>query len=62
MLMLRRSRLGILLRHGGREVLDRVRPLCRELLGWNEERWALEVVRYDENIERYYSMPEPDSA
>jgi glycerol-3-phosphate dehydrogenase len=61
-LMLRRSRLGILLRHGGREVLDLIRPLCREVLGWDEVRWAREARRYDETIERYYSMPEPDSA
>jgi glycerol-3-phosphate dehydrogenase len=61
-LMLRRSRLGILLRHGGREVLDLVRPLCAEILGWDGERWAREAGRYEENIERYYSMPEPDSA
>jgi glycerol-3-phosphate dehydrogenase len=57
-LMLRRSRLGILLRDGGAELLDRIEPLCRECLGWDEERWAAERERYRDIIGRFYSVPE----
>jgi len=57
-LMLRRTRLGILLENGGSEVLDRVGPICREVLGWNDEKWRLEVARYRGVIDRYYMVPE----
>jgi glycerol-3-phosphate dehydrogenase len=56
-LMLRRTRLGILLRNGGAEVLDRVEPLCRELLGWDKEKWLHEVERYRDVIDQHYMVP-----
>ena len=59
-LMLRRTRLGILLKHGGREILDRIEPLCRELLGWDDAVWSGEVRRYLDIIARYYMVPPGD--
>ncbi|MES1937580.1 glycerol-3-phosphate dehydrogenase/oxidase [Salinisphaera hydrothermalis] len=46
-LMLRRTRLGLLLAEGGRDVLDRIAPLCRDALGWDAERWRTERARYE---------------
>ena len=57
-LMLRRTRLGILLKNGGAEVLDQVEPLCRELLGWDALRWGQEVERYQGVIDHHYMVPE----
>lgn len=45
-LLLRRTRLGLLLLHGGAEHLPRVEALCREALGWSVDQWAQEVARY----------------
>jgi glycerol-3-phosphate dehydrogenase len=58
-LMLRRSRLGLLLRDGGAELLGRIEPLCRDCLGWDEDRWAGERERYRDIIGRFHSVPEP---
>jgi len=56
-LMLRRTRLGILLKDGGVEVLGQIEMLCRELLGWDAETWRIEVERYQQVIARYYMVP-----
>ncbi|GAB3670262.1 glycerol-3-phosphate dehydrogenase/oxidase [Salinisphaera aquimarina] len=45
-LLLRRTRIGLLLTDGGVDVLDLIRPMCTGLLGWDDERWQTEVVRY----------------
>ncbi len=57
-LMLRRTRLGILLKNGGAEVLDKIKPLCQEILGWDEVKWRQEVKRYREVISSYYAVPD----
>lgn len=61
-LMLRRTRIGLLVRAGGRELLPRIEPLCRRKLGWDTTRWQQEVDRYLEIIARYYQpdMSQPD--
>ncbi len=45
-LLLRRARVGLLLPRGGEEIFPRLAALCREELGWGEERWVSEVGRY----------------
>lgn len=45
-LLLRRTRLGILLPRGGRDLFPALAPLCREILGWSEERWRKEQTEY----------------
>jgi len=56
-LMLRRSRMGILLENGGESVLDQVRELFAEGRGWNDQRWTEELDRYREIIRRHYTLP-----
>jgi glycerol-3-phosphate dehydrogenase len=56
-LMLRRTRLGLLLENGGEAVLDDVRRLCRDEADWSPERWDREHARYRGVIERYYAVP-----
>jgi glycerol-3-phosphate dehydrogenase len=57
-LMLRRTRLGLLLPAGGSQVLDAVRGICLDELGWDEARWGQELERYQKICDRYYSLPE----
>ncbi|MTW11290.1 FAD-dependent oxidoreductase [Pseudoduganella eburnea] len=56
-LMLRRSRLGIQLAHGGAAVLARVRAICQPELGWNDQRWAAEEAAYLALCRSNYSLP-----
>jgi glycerol-3-phosphate dehydrogenase len=56
-LMLRRTRLGLLLENGGEAVLDDVRRLSTDVLGWSREKWQLELDRYRDIILRHYTIP-----
>lgn len=56
-LMLRRTRLGLLLPGGGEQVLGSVLEICREELGWDAARADLERTRYAAKVRRDYSVP-----
>ncbi len=56
-LLLRRTRLGLLLANGGRSLLPRIRVTCQPVLGWDDERWQAEEERYLNIWSRYYSLP-----
>jgi hypothetical protein len=56
-LLLRRTRLGILLPRGGLDHLPRIRELCAPHLLWDEVRWEHEVDRYRALIAAHYSQP-----
>jgi len=55
--MLRRTRLGILLKDGGAEILGPVETLCRDLLGWDDHKWQQEIDRYQQVIAQHYMVP-----
>jgi glycerol-3-phosphate dehydrogenase len=56
-LMLRRTRLGLLLRDGAAELLPRVKALSQSELGWSDHRWDDEVAAYRDLIARCYGVP-----
>lgn len=56
-LMLRRTRLGLLLEQGGAAVMNRVKAICADELGWSDERWAQEHERYLSIWNKHYSVP-----
>jgi glycerol-3-phosphate dehydrogenase len=56
-LMLRRTRLGLLLPGGGEGILDAVRRIAAEVRGWTDQRWESETRRYREIITRYHTIP-----
>lgn len=56
-LLLRRTRLGLLLRNGAEELLPRLESIVREELGWSQTRWDKEVSAYRLLIARCYSTP-----
>ena len=58
-LLLRRTRLGLLLPNGGEALLSRVEAICREELGWDAARWETEVTAYRALWRRCYSPPDP---
>ena len=55
--MLRRTRLGLLLREGGAAILPRVREIAREEAGWDDARWRGEEERYRALIARCHALP-----
>ncbi|WP_201576190.1 glycerol-3-phosphate dehydrogenase/oxidase [Psychrobacter immobilis] len=58
-LLLRRTRLGLILPHGAMTPLIRARlkQICQQELGWNEQIWQQEVARYNDLWQRYYHLP-----
>jgi len=56
-LLLRRTRIGLLLRRGGAEHLPRVRAICQAELGWDNTRWQAEQAAYLDLWRRHYSPP-----
>lgn len=56
-LLLRRTRLGILLPRGGLDHLNRISEIVRPVLAWTDERWQSEVERYRSIITMYYGLP-----
>lgn len=56
-LLLRRTRLGLLLENGASSLFSECKPLCIEELGWSEERWEAELERYKNIWQQHYSLP-----
>jgi len=56
-LLLRRTRIGILTRGGGRHLLQRVRAICQPELRWSDERWDAETAAYLALCARRYGLP-----
>lgn len=56
-LMLRRTRLGLQLADGGAAVLPRVRAICQQELGWNDELWEREREIYLTAWRAQYGVP-----
>jgi len=56
-LLLRRSRLGSLLHNGGEKLMPRLEPICKQELGWDDEKWQTEKSRYLALWKSSYSLP-----
>jgi len=56
-LLLRRTRLGLILPHGAKSILPRVKRICLAELGWDENRWHQEQTNYKLLWENSYSLP-----
>jgi glycerol-3-phosphate dehydrogenase len=57
-LMLRRTRLGLILPDGAAALLPVLKDRCQTLLGWDDNKWGQEVNRYLGIRKRAYSLPE----
>lgn len=56
-LLLRRVRLGLLLKEGGKSVASTIREICQPSLGWDDQRWEVEWNAYQERIKSHYGLP-----
>ena len=57
-LLLRRVRLGLLVKNGGQEHFPRIRTICQEELGWDNSRWEQEQRVYLALWNRCYNLPD----
>jgi len=56
-LMLRRTRLGLIVPEGGRALLPKVKQHCQSALNWDDEQWRAEEARYLALWSEAYSLP-----
>ena len=58
-LLLRRTRLGLILPQGAMTPLisARLKQICQQELGWDEQKWQQEIERYTDLWQRYYHLP-----
>jgi len=56
-LLLRRTRLGLLLPQGGSAIFPILKPICQQGLGWSSKQWQAEVKRYKQLWAQCYSLP-----
>jgi len=57
-LLLRRTRLGLLLPRGGEEYFTAIRQLCQPRLAWSDDHWQQEVQRYQALWQRHHGLPD----
>jgi glycerol-3-phosphate dehydrogenase len=57
-LLLRRARLGLLLRQGGEAYFPAIRAICQSELGWDDARWDAEAAAYRALWKAHYGLPE----
>jgi glycerol-3-phosphate dehydrogenase len=56
-LLLRRTRLGLILPHGSESILPRVKLICLAELQWSENNWQQELANYLTLWANCYSLP-----
>lgn len=56
-LMLRRTRLGLIVPEGGKTLLPKIKEHCLDALGWDDEQWHAEEARYSTLWREAYSLP-----
>lgn len=56
-LLLRRTRLGLLLPRGALDHIERIRALTEPHLQWGDSGWATELARYRALIAQHYALP-----
>ncbi|RLT98009.1 glycerol-3-phosphate dehydrogenase/oxidase [Ketobacter sp.] len=57
-LLLRRTRLGLLLKSGGEALFGPLQTICRDELGWDEAQWQRQLQRYRNLWQQHYSVPD----
>lgn len=58
-LLLRRTRLGLLLKNGAEELFCQLADIFEQELGWNKAKWQDEVMRYISIWQQSYYLPKP---
>jgi len=54
-LLMRRLRIGLLLENGALGIIDQIKDLTSENLGWDEQKWKVEIERYKKVYNDFFS-------
>jgi glycerol-3-phosphate dehydrogenase len=57
-LLLRRTRLGLLLPDGGLEAAEQIKGIVQNELHWSEGRWKEELANYEQLVNSSYRLPD----
>jgi glycerol-3-phosphate dehydrogenase len=57
-LLLRRTRIGLLLEQGAQACMSEIKDVCQEYLNWDDSKWQAELSHYQRIMQQYYSLPE----
>jgi len=57
-LLLRRTRIGLLLENGAEAEFHGIKDICQKYLAWDDAKWTSELSRYQDIIKKHYSLPE----
>ncbi len=60
-LLLRRTRLGLILPYGAASILPEVKQICQSEMHWTDAQWQKELADYQRNITQNYSLPSSTS-
>ncbi|MCP5160144.1 MAG: glycerol-3-phosphate dehydrogenase/oxidase [Hahellaceae bacterium] len=60
--LLRRTRIGLLLGQQVMNLLPDIRIMCQRRLGWDDARWAQEEYAYRQLVRHSYSLPDQEVA
>lgn len=56
-ILLRRTRVGMLLPAGAKALWPQVEKICAEELSWDKARWQQELADYQAHYQKYYGLP-----
>ncbi|MDY0133046.1 MAG: FAD-dependent oxidoreductase [Desulforegulaceae bacterium] len=54
-LLIRRTRLGLVLKNAGLDYMDEIKKISFENLGWDNDKWDFEIKRYISIYKKYFS-------
>jgi len=54
-LLMRRTRIGLVMEQGGASLLPKLKPLCQQELGWDDARWQQEERSYRDYWQRQHA-------
>ena len=57
-LLLRRTRIGLLLDKGAEALMSEIKLICQAHMHWDQSKWQAELDRYHSIMQQHYSLPE----
>lgn len=57
-LLLRRTRIALLLDDGAEAFMPKIKEICQTYLSWDDAKWQLEKSHYERIMQQHYGVPE----
>lgn len=56
-LLLRRTRIGLFLKHGGEQFKEKIQEICQQEMSWTDDEWQQQWDAYQNIWQKFYSVP-----